>query len=128
MTKTDTETIPAAARRRVQVAVRCVAPGSFQGRVLNLECRSVDPSVLDTGGPWIIMVPDLRTDFFLVAARSVGVISRRGGACSHLAIVLREMRLPGVVLCDDRFDVPTPTFFASFDTRPDLANELTCEF
>ena len=113
---------------RILISVRSVAPGFFKGPVLNIEHPSADLSVFDGGGQWIIMVPALHIDYFPLAARSIGVISRRGGTFSHLAIVLREIGLPGVVLRDETVGPFGSTFFVSFPARFGLTDEMTCEF
>ncbi len=111
---------------RTIVPVRCVAPGSFAGPVLDLGNANLNPSTID--GRWVIMIPSLSEDFFPIAARSLGVISRRGGACSHLAVILREMGLPVVVLLDDTFEPRDPSFYARFPEADGLMDKMICEF
>ena len=98
--------------KRAMVPVRCVSPGSFAGTVLVINHDHVNPSMIH--GDKVIMVPALSVDYSPIAVRSLGVISMRGGSCSHLAVILREMGLPGVVLCDDAFEPPIQTFIARY--------------
>lgn len=111
---------------RICVHVNCVSPGCFSGQVLILGDRDLDLRAVNEGS--IIMVPKLSADFFSAAARSLGVISRRGGACSHLAILLREMAIPGVVLRDANIIPPGRSFFARYSSHHHVMNEMICEF
>lgn len=111
---------------RLIVPVRTIAPGSFSGLAYFLGETNSELAL--PSEPPIVILPSLHADFLSIAACSRGVISRRGGAFSHLAIVLREMRIPGVVLCDSEFVFPTSSFLVSFPSETEPAGELICEY
>ena len=70
-----------------------------------------------------ILLPSLSADYFEEAISASAVISRRGGSCSHLATLLREFGIPGVVLLKN-LDLPE-SFWGTVCTEKKV---LTCTF
>ncbi len=92
----------------INIPVRIVSPGSFSGEFFSMELANT------MQGNFGLILPRLSSDFFILAIRFSAVISLTGGACSHLATILREVGIPAAVLLNN-ISLPKK-FEASFST------------
>ncbi|MGF1567687.1 MAG: putative PEP-binding protein [Nodosilinea sp.] len=69
--------------------------GRIQGVALVATCPGELPNPLPPGA--IVVLPDLQPDVFLQLQAVAGIVTERGGATCHAAILAREMGVPAVV-------------------------------
>ena len=73
----------------------------IRDRVIAVVLGVPVPGILDPGGPFVLVADDLSpVDTAAIDTRSVlALVTERGGATSHTAIVARSLGLPCVVAC-----------------------------
>lgn len=101
----------------VNIPIQIVSPGTFEGVFVCIESANI---VKGNSG---ILLPNLSAKYFPLTVHFSAVLSKAGGACSHLATLLRETGIPAAVLLQD---VQLPKkFIASFSIG---ANSAECIF
>ena len=91
------------------------SPGAATGEVVFSADEAAERG--DAGQDVILVRPETSPDDFHGMAASVAILTARGGATSHAAIVARQLGLPAVVGCDALvIDVETGEFSADGTT------------
>ena len=87
------------------------SPGAAHGRVVFTADEAA--SLADAGQAVILVRPETSPDDFHGMAASAAILTARGGATSHAAIVARQLGIPAVVGCDAlRLDLNSGQFTA----------------
>ena len=87
------------------------SPGAAHGRVVFTADEAAEQASADH--PVILVRPETSPDDFHGMAVSAAILTARGGATSHAAIVARQLGIPAVVGCDAlRLDLDAKQFTA----------------
>lgn len=113
--------------RVFSIPVRSIVPGAFAGSLVRLGASVTSVGEEALADRPVVLLPNLRTEYFAVASRAAGIIAQTGSALSHLALLLRERSIPVVVPEDDATELLAHVAFVRYAGGSGSQSGLECE-